>query len=220
MPTQEPSETPHLPEAEPRANWRRRLRIPLVVIAVLATIAAGLYAWTYVVDDAAGQVEILAGPPECTGTQVTTVRDDSWDNPVAGLPAPALRASMDCRSPLTLVNESSRSVHLKSLELGLRGPSGGPAVAVQEVLVGEVALSPIHDSDSIDHRVRLDRSLAGGESLDLVVRHRFRSDGCTTRGHFWTPAGSVRFTLLGQTKDVVSSDLTVWRGTRESSCDD
>ena len=219
MSVQAPAEAAPVTVRPPWLPPRRAVSVFLVALTVIAGGLAGNALWTAQVDEAAESIAITTSWPECTGTQVTTLSDEhEWDD-MDGLPAPKLRSGMDCLSTLTITNDGSRAVKLESLELLMRGPAEGASVDADEVLDAEGPLSTLHDSDARDYLASLDRPLAAGASLDLVVRHKF-ARGCTSQGHFWTSAGSVRLKVLRQVRDVESSEPVVWRGTRESSCGD
>lgn len=177
-------------------------RTALVLTAMFLAVAVvfGAVVGFLAIGTSISKVEITAGSPVCTGTEV--------DNPPGAI---RLRAGMKCRVPVMVRNMGRLAVDLDEVVLPFMGSRGGAAVQVK---TWEGREPGVADVDAV---FDVDRHLEPGDTWDTEIHYDFRPGGCTTRGTFSTPGLDVGASAWGRSVRLVGPGA-LFKGTAESEC--
>ncbi len=193
--------------APPKRSPRIRTRFLVVgLVSVLVALAA---VWV------AGfrttlEVVAVTGVPHCEGTEPTVEND--LDSSFRRVAIPTTEG-FACMLSISVNNRSDHDITLGRVTVPIGGPMAAASFEVLSIDGGKPA------ADQIDAIVDLDQPIGSGDRYVLEVRVGFRESGCGSQGTWTGVDPRIEVKDLFASHDLLVTDLPLFAGTADSSCD-
>ncbi len=157
------------------------------------------------------RVVAVTGVPHCDGTEPTSLADRMTGFERVAIP---LRRDFTCTLTIRVLNQGDRDVHLGDVTVPVSGPRAGSSFEVTHI--GGIA---VRAGDAPAAVAPVDLKLDPGNEHLVDLRVVFRADGCASDKSSFTVQPEIALGSLLAAHGLTVSDLPVFVGTPDSSCD-